>query len=107
MGFLMIILLIMVGIISLYFLLRPRVKPFHVNVEPMVMKMMGVNMFPVFHFMMSIMPASMRKQTVTKEVKFALLILNAYIPNLNIMLLNPAKRLQETDMTLLERLHTK
>jgi len=67
MGFLMIILLIMVGMISLYFLLKPSVKPFHVNVEPMVMKMKGVNMFPMFHFMMSIMPASMRKQTVTKE----------------------------------------
>merc|ERR1711892_1232661 len=75
MAFLMIILLIIAGIIlfiiagiiSLYFLLKPRVKPFHVNVEPMVMKMMGVNMFPVFHFMMSIMPASMRKQTVTNE----------------------------------------
>jgi len=63
----MIIIIILAGLLSLYFLLKPKVKPFHVAVKPVEMKMMGIDMFPVFHFMMSVMPDGMRKSTVTKQ----------------------------------------
>ena len=49
-------------------LFRTRVEPFHVEVEPLEMKMKGINMFPMMHFMMTSMSDSRRRNAVTKQV---------------------------------------
>jgi len=48
-------------------LFRTKVEPFHVEVEPLEMKMKGINMFPMMHFMMTSMSDSRRRNAVTKQ----------------------------------------
>merc|ERR1719336_980100 len=43
-----------------------KLKPLHVKVEPMVWKMMGINIFPAVTWIMRKMPTSMRKNTLSK-----------------------------------------
>ena len=38
------------------------------KVEPMKMKVMGVNIFPAIVFMYNTMPEGMRKKSITKQV---------------------------------------
>merc|ERR1711892_689646 len=76
MGVIMIIMLVLLGLVSLIFLLKPKMKQFHVKMDPMEMEMMGFDMFPIIHFFMSVMPDSMRKKSVTKK--------NAPKPGVNI-----------------------
>jgi len=52
---------------ALSFLIKPKLKRVHVEVEQMEMKVMGINIFPLIIFMFRIMPDGMRKQTVTKQ----------------------------------------
>ena len=68
MGFLLVASGILCGVVALYFLLKPKVKPFHVDIDPIEMKVMGINIFPLFIFMMSVMPDGMRKKMMTKKV---------------------------------------
>ena len=57
--------------LSFYFLLKQKVKPFHVDVKPLEMKVMGVNIFPFFIFLMSLIPDSMRRKMMTKQVRYS------------------------------------
>ena len=59
---------VVLGILSLIFLLKPKMKAFHVDIKPVKVMKMGFNIFPLIHFMMSVMPDSMRKSSVTKQV---------------------------------------
>ena len=43
-----------------------KLKPLHVKVEPMVWKMMGINIFPAVTWIMRKMPTSMRRNTLSK-----------------------------------------
>jgi len=67
MGFFLGASFILAGLVALFFLLRQKTKPFHVDVTPMEMKVMGINIFPLFVFMMSLMTDGMRKKMVTKQ----------------------------------------
>ena len=53
-------------LLFIIFMMKP--KPFHVNIEPMEMKVLGVNIFPAIILMFNMMPEGMRKRTVTKQV---------------------------------------
>ena len=57
--------------LSFYFLLNQKVKHFHVYVKPLEMKVMGVNIFPLFIFLMRLMPDRMRKKMMTKQVRYS------------------------------------
>ena len=70
MGFFLGASFILAGLVALFFLLRQKKKPFHVDVAPMEMKVMGINIFPLFVFMMSLMTDGMRKKMVTKQVGY-------------------------------------
>ena len=59
---------VILGILLLLYLLKPNTKPFHVDINPVKMMKMGFDIFPLIHFMMSVMPDSMRKKSVTKQV---------------------------------------
>ena len=59
---------VILGILLLLYLLKPKTKPFHVDIKPVKMMKMGFDIFPLIHFMMSVMPDSMRKNSVTKQV---------------------------------------
>ena len=63
--------LLLVGAISLFYLIKPKHKPFHIDVKTIEMKKGGINIFPLIHFMMSIMPDSMRKKTLTEKVRLS------------------------------------
>ena len=59
---------ILSGLVTLYFFLNQKVKPFNVDVKPLEMEEMGVNIFPLFIFFMRLMPDRMRKKMMTKQV---------------------------------------
>jgi len=59
--------IVVLGILSLIYFLKPKMKPFHVDIKPVKMMKMGFDIFPLIHFMMSVMPDSMRKSSVTKQ----------------------------------------
>lgn len=68
MGFFLVASGILAGLVALYFLLKPKVKQFHVDVEPMEMKVMGINIFPILCFMFRSVPDGWRKSMITKQV---------------------------------------
>ena len=68
MDLLMISILPILGIMSVLFLIKQRIKKFHVYLEPVEMKVMGCNIFPLLHLLMAVMPDSMRRQAITKQV---------------------------------------
>jgi len=72
----MIFMLSILGILSVVFLIKRRIKKFHVDMDPIEMKVMGCNIFPLLHFMMTVMPDTMRRQSITKK--------NAPKPGVNI-----------------------
>ena len=55
------------GAIVLLAMLKP--KKLHVRVEPMKMKVMGINIMPIIITVYNLMPAWMRKKSITKKVK--------------------------------------
>ena len=65
---LFLVFLIVGGPLAIYFLLKHDMKAFHVDVKPIVMKVMGMNIFPMFIFMMKLMPDSIRRKMITKQV---------------------------------------
>jgi len=67
MGFFLVASGILAGLVALYFLLKPKVKQFHVDVEPMEMKVMGINIFPILCFMFRSVPDGWRKSMITKQ----------------------------------------
>ena len=49
----------------LYLINRP--KPFHVKMEPLEMKVGGINIFPLIHFIYLIIPDQLRRYLSTKQ----------------------------------------
>ena len=45
-----------------------RPKELHVKVEPLKMKVMGIDIMPMIVTMMNLMPEGMRKDSITKQV---------------------------------------
>ena len=68
MDLLMIFILPILGIMSVVFLIKQRIKKFPVYLDPVEMKVMGCNIFPMLHLLMAVMPDSMRRQAITKQV---------------------------------------
>jgi len=56
---------LLAGILVISFMMRS--KPFHVKVDPMEMKVLGVNIFPAIVFMFNIMPEGMRRSILAKQ----------------------------------------
>ena len=56
------------GLFALYLLIKLKVKPFHVEVEPVDMRVLGVNIFPLFILMIRLLLDKVKKNMVTKEV---------------------------------------
>ena len=67
MSMLLIIGSIFLGGVLLLTTTRP--KKLHVKVEPMKMKVMGINIWPMIVTVNNLMPEGMRKSKVTKKVK--------------------------------------
>ena len=59
----------MIAGLLLFIILMMKPRPFHVNVAPVEMKVLGVNIFPILVLMFNMMPEGMRKRTVTKQVQ--------------------------------------
>ena len=68
MDLLMVSILPILGIMSVVFLIKQRIKKFPVYLDPVEMKVMGCNIFPLLHLLMAVMPDSMRRQAITKQV---------------------------------------
>ena len=55
------------GLLALYFLLKKNIKKFHVDIDPLEKKVLGINILPLFIFLMRLLPESMRRKMVTKQ----------------------------------------
>lgn len=55
----------LLGAVLLLIIMKP--KKLHVEVEPMKMKVMGINIWPLLVTMNNLMPEGMRKNAVTKQ----------------------------------------
>ena len=61
----------LLGAVLLLIIMKP--KKLHVEVEPMKMKVMGINIWPLLVTMNNLMPEGMRKNAVTKQVTIIIL----------------------------------
>ena len=69
----------LLGAVLLLIIMKP--KKLHVEVEPMKMKVMGINIWPLLVTMNNLMPEGMRKNSVTKQVKLTMLLTIQLVSN--------------------------
>ena len=60
--------LLVLGLISYVLFIKRKHPPFHVKVEPMEIKVKGINIIPLLVFFFKLLPESMRRAFAIKEV---------------------------------------